>query len=65
MSAARTDALIWVLLFGGLIFCGLGVSVARSDEAIGWALGGFGVLDIAVGAALLWSRSRARNAARR
>ena len=65
MSHARTDALIWVLVFGGLIVFGLGLSVGRSDDAIGWALCGFGMLDMAVGAVMLWSRSRSRSDPRR
>ena len=60
MSHERIDRLIWILIFVGLAFIGIGVSIARSDEVIGWAFGAAGALAIVVGATLLWGRSRSR-----
>ena len=59
MSTARIDSWIWVLVYGGLIVFGVGLTVQRSDEAFGWVIALFGALLIAVGVLLVWIRSRA------
>lgn len=58
MSASALDALIWVLVYGGLIVLGLGFAVQRSDAALGWGLVVAGAVVAAVGALLVVVRSR-------
>jgi hypothetical protein len=61
MSSARLEVLIWVLIFGGLLTVGLGLSVWRSDEALGWGLVAGGALAVAAGGVLVWVRSRRKD----
>jgi protein-S-isoprenylcysteine O-methyltransferase Ste14 len=58
MSILRMDQLIWVFIFVGLFVGGLGLSIARSDDTLGWSIGGAGALLFVAGAAMLWARSR-------
>jgi hypothetical protein len=55
---ARLDALIWVLIFGGLFAISLGIASRRASPATGWSfmVGGGGAT--AVGVVLIWVRSR-------
>lgn len=57
---AWLQALIWVLIYGGLLTLVLGLSVARLDEGAGWRLiaGGAGVA--ALGVVLIYVRSKVR-----
>lgn len=60
MSSAALDKLIWVLIYGGLLVMGLGLSVW--SDAAGWGLGlaiGGGVM-AAMGFVLIAVRSRRR-----
>jgi membrane protein DedA with SNARE-associated domain len=57
-TATRIDAWIWVVVYGGLIVLGVGLTMQRSDDAFGWVIAMFGALLIAVGALLVWIRSR-------
>jgi hypothetical protein len=54
----RLHQLIWVLIYGGLLALVLGLSVERTDEALGWSMviggGSFALL----GAVLVYVRSR-------
>ena len=61
MSILRLDKLIWVFIFVGLFVCGLALSVARSDDTLGWAVGAVGALLFVTGAAMLWLRSRVKD----
>ena len=59
-SMARLQALIWVLIYGGLLTLVLGLSVERLDDEFGWALVvGGGVVAVA-GFALIYVRSKIR-----
>ena len=58
MSIARVDQLVWVLIFGGMIVFGLGLSVGHSDDTLGWGFMVFGALLVVAGAVLVWVRSR-------
>ena len=60
MAHERMDKWMWILIFGGLIAFGVGLSVARSDTSIGWAFCAAGALGVVVGVGMLWSRSRSR-----
>ena len=57
-AAARIEAFIWPLIFGGMLVGSLGFSLQREREAIGWALVAIGACSIVVGVALVWARSR-------
>jgi hypothetical protein len=58
MTPAKLDVWIWVLLYGGLVVLGLGVAVQRDAAALGWAMVGVGAVAAAVGALLIFVRSR-------
>ena len=58
MSTARIDTWIWVLVYGGLIVLGVGLTVQRSDDSFGWVIALIGALLIAAGTLLVWIRSR-------
>ncbi|MEO8387561.1 MAG: hypothetical protein ABI893_09020 [Polaromonas sp.] len=57
-NVARLQTLIWVLLYGGLLTLVLGLSVQRQDDAIGWSMVVLGAVVAAIGAALIYVRSR-------
>ena len=57
-TVARLQALIWVLIYGGLLTLVLGLSVQRMDDAIGWSLVVVGGLVAAVGFVLIYVRSK-------
>jgi hypothetical protein len=58
MKASRLEALIWVLVYGGLIGVGLGLSVQRSDARLGYGLAIVGGVVAVAGLALIYVRSR-------
>jgi len=57
-TVARLQALIWILIYGGLLTLVLGLSVERFDEATGWLLVVGGGLVAAVGFVLIYVRSK-------
>lgn len=57
-SIARLQALIWILIYSGLLILVLGLSAARIDHAVGWSLVLAGGTMTAVGFILIWVRSR-------
>lgn len=57
-AVARLQALIWVLIYAGLLTLVLGLSVQRLDAATGWLLVASGALVAAVGVVLIYVRSR-------
>ena len=57
-SIARLQQLIWVLIYGGLLTLVLGLSVQRTDDAIGWPMVVAGGLMTAAGAVLIYVRSK-------
>lgn len=54
----RLQALIWILIYAGLLTLVLGLSAARIDTAIGWSLVVGGSIVASVGFFLIWVRSR-------
>jgi vacuolar-type H+-ATPase subunit I/STV1 len=54
----RLQRLIWVLIYGGLLTLVLGLSMQRSDDALGWSMVTAGALLALVGAVLIYVRSR-------
>ena len=59
-AIARLQALIWVLIYGGLLTLVLGLSVRRSNEALGWSLVVAGAVVALAGFFLIYVRSRIR-----
>ena len=60
-ASKKVDTWIWVLIYLGLILLGLGLSVRRSDGALGWGLMTAGGIGVVVGSVLVWVRSRMKN----
>ncbi len=58
MKASTVDTLIWVLVYGGLILLGLGLSVQRTDNGMGFGLAVIGGVVAVIGFALIYVRSR-------
>jgi prolipoprotein diacylglyceryltransferase len=58
MKASKIEALIWVLVYGGLILVGLGLSVQRTDRGLGYGLAIVGGVVAVIGLALIYVRSR-------
>ncbi len=58
MSPKKLEQLVWVLIYGGLLTLSLGVFVERLHEPLGWVLTIAGAVVAAVGAVLIWVRSR-------
>jgi hypothetical protein len=58
MSNRGLEALVWVLIYGGLLLLALGVFVQRQGGGFGWALIGIGGGVAAIGAVLIFVRSR-------
>ena len=58
MKTARIEIWIWVLVYAGLAAVGLGWAVQRGDDSLGWSIAVVGALLVAVGALLVWIRSR-------
>lgn len=57
-NVKRLQALIWVLIYGGLLTLVLGLSMERLDDAIGWSMVVAGGIVAAAGAVLIYVRSR-------
>ena len=61
MSTARIETLIWVLIYSGLLAVGLGLAVQGSADMLGFGLIVCGAVVTAIGAVLIWVRSRMRS----
>ena len=57
-TAERLGTVTWVLILGGILALGLGLVVRRTDPGLGGAIAITAMLAIAVGAVLVWVRSR-------
>ncbi len=57
-TIARLQQLIWALIYGGLLTLVLGLSVQRSDDALGWSMVVGGGIVAAIGFVLIYVRSR-------
>ena len=60
MSARKVETWVWVLIYGGMVVLGIGLAVQRTDATTGWAIACAGGVLVAVGALLVWVRSRMR-----
>ncbi|MDE1950483.1 MAG: hypothetical protein KGL43_15120 [Burkholderiales bacterium] len=62
MSAAkRIEALVWVLIYAGLLLLCLGLFVRRQAAALGHTMIVVGALLAAAGVLLIWLRSRIKS----
>jgi hypothetical protein len=57
-TLARLDALIWTLIFGGLLVLVLGIASHGEARVAGWSLSVLGGLAAAAGGVLIYVRSR-------
>ncbi len=57
-TVAWLQALIWVLIYGGLLTLVLGLSVERLDDDVGWTLVVGGGLVAVLGFTLIYVRSK-------
>jgi hypothetical protein len=58
MQAATVEKLVWVLIYGGLLFGGLGLFVDREGSVLGIVMVAAGALAVLAGIVLIWFRSR-------
>ena len=63
MTTSRVETWVWVFVYAGMLVLGIGLAVGRTDDALGWAIAAIGIISIALGALLVWIRSRMKNAA--
>ena len=64
MSSPRAilwvERLVWMLVYGGLFTVIIGLATRSNDPATGWSLIAAGGVIAAIGALLVWVRSRMR-----
>jgi hypothetical protein len=58
MRATTIEKLVWVLIYGGLLFGGLGLFVDREGSVLGIGMLVIGALAVLAGIVLVWVRSR-------
>lgn len=58
MKTSTVEALVWVLVYGGLLLLCLGLFVLRSDGVLGWLMVLTGSALAVAGAMLIFVRSR-------
>ncbi len=58
MKTSTVEALVWVLVYGGLLLLCLGLFVLRGDATLGWLLLLAGGAIAVAGVALIYIRSR-------
>jgi hypothetical protein len=61
MKTSTVEALVWVLIYGGGLTAGLGLSVQRQGDVIGHVLAVAGGLAVACGVLLIYLRSRMKD----
>ena len=63
MNTQRVETWVWVLVYLGMVLIGVGMSVQRSDEVLGWVITAAGITLDALGVVLIWLRSRTKEEA--
>ena len=58
MKTSTVEALVWVLVYGGLLLLCLGLFVLRADGLLGWPLVLLGGAVALAGVVLIYLRSR-------
>jgi membrane protein DedA with SNARE-associated domain len=61
MNTQRVETWVWVLVYLGMVLIGVGMSVQRSDELLGWVVTVIGITLDTLGVVLIWVRSRAKD----
>jgi uncharacterized membrane protein HdeD (DUF308 family) len=57
-SAERIETWVWVLIYGGLLVCGLGVALTRGGMDYGSTVAVIGIVLAVAGVLLVYVRSR-------
>ena len=60
-STRSVQKWVWILIYAGMALIALGLSVRRSDDALGWTLVVPGAMLVVAGIVLIWIRSRMQN----
>ena len=58
LPVVRVELLIWVLIYGGMLSCGLGIALSRGGQVHGWGVAAAGMVAAIAGVVLIWVRSR-------
>ena len=58
LSPGRIGALVWVLIYGGLLLCAMGVALSRGGLDYGWSVSVAGIAAAVAGVVLIYVRSR-------
>jgi len=58
LTLKKIQQLVWVLIYGGLLTLVLGVSVQRTDNALGWTMVAGGAVLALIGLGLVFVRAR-------
>ena len=58
LAAGRIEALVWVLVYGGLLVFGLGAALSRGGLDYGWGVSVIGIVVAVAGVVLVYVRSR-------
>jgi hypothetical protein len=61
LNVKNMQQLIWVLIYGGLLTLVLGVSVQRTDGALGWSMMAGGAVLALIGFGLVFVRARMKS----
>jgi len=60
LTLKKMQQLIWVLIYGGLLTLVLGLSVQRTDDALGWSMVAGGAVMALIGFGLVFVRARSK-----
>ena len=58
LSTGRIEVLVWVLIYGGMLSCGMGIALSRGGQGYGWGVAAAGMVAAIAGVVLVWVRSR-------
>ena len=61
LTLKKIHQLIWVLIYGGLLTLVLGLSVQRTDDALGWSMVAGGAVLALIGFGLVFVRARMKS----
>ena len=58
LALGRIEALVWVLIYGGMLVFALGVALSRAGLDYGWSVSVVGIVIAVAGVVLIYVRSR-------
>ena len=58
LAPGRVEALVWILIYGGLLVFVLGVALSRGGLDYGWSVSVAGIVLAVAGVVLVYVRSR-------